>query len=84
MELSVPDSGGVDSLAWGASSDSIYAFSPSPRGWNLIQIGLKGNARILRKFDDSLVASGVTSSDGTQIAMRIWNRRSNVWVMDNF
>jgi eukaryotic-like serine/threonine-protein kinase len=81
-EVHVEYPGGVNSLAWDPQGHSFYSFNPSTSGWALLRTTLSGKSTVLHEFKDSLSASGSVSPDGRFIAMRIWNRRSNVWIID--
>lgn len=84
QEIEVEYSGGVNDVTWDSQSQDFYSFNPSALGWALLRTGLSGKSTVVHEFRESLAGSGIVSRQGNRIAVRVWNRRSNVWMMDGF
>ena len=73
-----------DNVAWAANGESLFVSTRAQRGSVLLNVDLKGNARVLWTNTGGLGTLPVPSPDGRHLALYGWAVNKNMWMMENF
>jgi eukaryotic-like serine/threonine-protein kinase len=73
-----------DNVAWAANGKSLFVSTRAQRGSVLLNVDLKGNARVLWTNTGGLGTLPVPSPDGRHVALFGWVVNTNMWMMENF
>jgi hypothetical protein len=90
------DRNSFQTVAWAADGRGLFVSALTKEGSAILQLDLKGNARLLKRFDGivqagnepfmggSSTAWALPSPDGRHLAICSWNISANMWMLENF
>jgi serine/threonine protein kinase/dipeptidyl aminopeptidase/acylaminoacyl peptidase len=84
QEITVKHWKDFDNVAWAANAKSFFVSTRVPRGSALLNVDLKGKARLLWINPGGPGTLPVPSPDGRHLALYGWVVNANTWMMDNF
>jgi len=80
--LSIRGWTGVGSLDWAADSKSLWASSVGDEGNALLNIDLRGNARVVWRPRTRSVYWAIPSRDGRRLALHVGSTSANAWMLE--
>jgi DNA-binding winged helix-turn-helix (wHTH) protein/Tol biopolymer transport system component len=90
------DRNSFQTVAWAADGRGLFVSALTKEGSAILQLDLKGNARLLKRFygivqagnepfmGGSSTAWALPSPDGRHLAICSWNISANMWMLENF
>jgi len=74
----------LTNAAWTPDGKGLFVSSFNERGSVLLNVDMRGNARILWEQPGGINTYALPSPDGRHIAMLSWTNNTNMWMMENF
>jgi Tol biopolymer transport system component len=80
--ISVNGSPNLASIDWAADSKSLWAATAGDKENELLQIDLRGNARVVWHPKKIRVAWAIPSRDGKKLALHVDSSSANIWMLE--
>jgi len=84
QEITVKGWNFLTNAAWTPDGKGLFVSSFNERGSVLLNVDMRGNARVLWEQPGGINTYGLPSPDGRHIAMLSWTNNTNMWMMENF
>jgi len=84
QEITVKGWNFLTNAAWTPDGKGLFVSSFNERGSVLLNVDMRGNARILWEQPGGINTYVLPSPDGRHLAMLSWTNNTNMWMMENF